>query len=141
MGLSGVSGPFSGAYQTFNAHMASSLPGATNSHTFWAYRVATGMQVTIFQVQAFCNSGGNGGTVEVFDDGSSILTAPIVPATNTYQVGALATPLGVVVEALSVLTATMSWGSGQAPVRDVTLSILWAPTGNTHPSSVRSAFE
>ena len=141
MGLSGVSGPFSGAYQTFNAHMASSLPGATNSHTFWAYRVATGMQVTIFQVQAFCNSGGNGGTVEVFDDGSTILTAPIVPATNTYQVGALATPLGVVVEALSVITATMSWGSGEAPVRDVTLSILWAPTGNTHPSSVRSAFE
>jgi hypothetical protein len=35
----------------------------------------------------------------------------------------------------------MSWGSGQAPVRDVNLSILWAPTGNTHPSSVRSAYE
>ena len=49
--------------------------------------------------------------------------------------------IGVVVQALSVITATMSWGSGQAPVRDVTLSILWAPTGNTHPSSVRSAFE
>ena len=141
MGLSGVSGPFTGAYQTFNAHLASSLPGATNSHTVWAYRVATGMQVTIFQAQASCNSGGNGGTVDVFDDGSTILTAPIVLATNTYQVGALATPLGVVVEAMSVLTATMSWGSGQAAVRDVTLSILWAPTGNTHPSSVRSAFE
>ena len=141
MGLSGVSGPFSGAYQTFNAHMASSLPGATNSHTFWAYRVATGMQVTIFQVQAFCNSGGNGGTIDVFDDGSTILTAPIVLATNTYRVAALGTPLGVVVESISVITATMSWLVGQAPVRDVTLSILWAPTGNTHPSSVRSAYE
>src|SRR3972149_4478587 len=104
MGLSGVSGPFSGAYQTFNAHMASSLPGATNSHTFWAYRVATGMQVTIFQVQAFCNSGGNGGTIDVFDDGSTILTAPIVLATNTYQVAARGTPRGVVVESIAVIT-------------------------------------
>src|SRR3972149_10969565 len=113
MGLSSVSGPFTGAYQTFNAHMASSLPGATNSHTVWAYRVATGMQVTIFQAQASCNSGGNGGTVDVFDDGSTILTAPIVLATNTYRVGALATPLGVVVRALSVITAARFWGLGQ----------------------------
>lgn len=141
MGLSGVSGPFTGAYQTWNVHLASSLPGASNSHTAWAYRVATGMQVTIFQAQASCNSAGNGGRLDIFDDGSTILTAPIVLATNTYQVAALGTPLGVVVEALSVLTATLSWGGGQAPVRDVTLSILWAPTGNTHPSSVRSAFE
>ncbi len=140
MGLSGVSGPFSGAYQTWNVHLASSLPGATNSHTAWAYRVATGMQVTIFEVQASCNSGGNGGTVDVFDDGSTILTAAITLATNTYRIGALATPLGVVVESQSTLTATLFWGSG-APVRDVNVAILWAPTGNTHPSSVRSAFE
>lgn len=141
MGLSGVSGPFTGAYQTWNVHMASSLPGATNSHTVWAYRVATGMQVTIFEVQASCNSGGNGGTLDVFDDGTTVLTAAITLATNTYRIGALGTPLGVVVAPQSVITATMSWGDGQAPVRDVTLSILWAPTGNTHPSSVRSAFE
>lgn len=139
MGLSGVSGPFSGAYQTWNVSVATVFT-ATNGRPIWAYRVATGMDLTIYNVQAFCTEGGNGTTVDVFDDGSTILTAAIGLATATYRVGALATPLGVPVAERSIITASIFNGTGATP-EGVVLTILWAPTGNTHPSSVRSAFE
>ncbi|MDO8793693.1 MAG: hypothetical protein Q7J25_03640 [Vicinamibacterales bacterium] len=139
MGLSGVSGPFTGAYQSWNIYVGD-VPSATNSHRAWAYTVATGMNLTIYNIQAWCKQGGISATMDLFDDGASALTAPIGLATNTSGVGALATPLGVPVLAGSTITATLFNGAG-ALVEDVLMTVLWAPTGNTHPSSVRSAFE
>ncbi len=139
MGLSGTSGPFSGAYNTWNVSVATVFT-ATNGRPIWSYRVATGLDLMIYNVQAFCAEAGNGATVDVFDDGSSVLSAAITLATATYRIGTLGTPLGVRVQNTSVLTASMFNGSGATP-EGIVLTILWAPTDGTHPSSVRSAYE
>ena len=139
MGLSGVSGPFSGAYQSWNIYVGS-VPSATNSHKAWGYTVAAGMDLTIYNVQAWAKQGGISASMNLLDDGASVLSSPIGLATDTAGAGALATPLGVPVAAGSTITATLFNGSG-AVASDVIMTVLWAPTGNTHPSSVRSAFE
>jgi hypothetical protein len=140
MGLSGTSGPFSGAYQSWNIPVTT-IPASTNSLPVWRYTVPAGMDLTIYNVQTWAKQGGGGAgaTLNLFDDGTSILSSPVAIATDTASSGTLTATRGVTVAGGSVITAT-AFNAGSV-AEEVLLTVLWAPTGNTHPNSVRSAYE
>ena len=161
MGLSGVSGPFRGAYNTFTfatANIGADYGGANGAtktkHLIWSYTIPAGMDIVIVDAQLYAGTAG-AARINLEADGPSIIadtansargvalsSAVSVVATPSNSVFGTTTNLtppaiGSKLVGGTVLTATTS-GGGTAAV-GVTGTILWYPI--THPSRVRSAYE
>ena len=77
MGLSGVSGPFRGAYNTFCFGTAS-IGAVTGNQgeiqqNMWSYTIPTGMDIIIFDAQLFAGRIGTDTRVNLLAGGASIL--------------------------------------------------------------------
>lgn len=77
MGLSGVSGPFRGAYNTF-AFGTPSIGAVTGNQgtiaqQIWSYTVPAGMDLVIVDAQVFCGAIGTNTRLNLLAGGASIL--------------------------------------------------------------------
>ncbi len=161
MGLSSVSGPLGGAYNTFSfatASAAANSPGSgADKHTLWAYTLPAGMDIVIVDIQLYAGAQGTPARVNIEADGTSILSNTVNSAQSqgvglTTASSVVATPsnatfgtttkvvtpaIGAYVVGGSVLAATVSNGGTAAGT--IVGTILWYPA--THPNLVRSAYE
>ncbi len=161
MGLSGTSGPFRGAYNTFvfstGSAAASSPTAGTDKHYLWRYTLPAGMDIVVVDIQLYAGQQGTPARVNIEADGTSILSNTVNSAASqgvglTTAASVVATPsnavfgtttkvvtpaIGAYVVGGSILAATVSNGSTAAGT--ITGTILWYPA--THPNLVRSAYE
>lgn len=158
MGLSSVSGPASGAYNTFSfatANIGAAYgAGGSAKHLLWSYTIPAGMDIVIVDAQLYAGTAGAarinleaGGTSIIADTanavrGVALSSSASVVATPSNSVFGTTTKVvtvatGSYIVGGSALTATAS-GGGTAAV-GVVGTILWYPA--SHPNSVRSAYE
>ncbi len=112
MGLAGVSGPFRGAYITFDAATSSmginlASTGAVNA-VMWSYTVPPGMDLVVVDAQFYSGTAGTPARVNVLAGGASIL-ADIPAGTRANGVG-LTTDRSVVATPSTALFGTTATG-------------------------------
>ena len=77
MGLSGVSGPFRGAYNTFNFGTASIGANTGNlgdvQQNMWSYTIPAGMDIVVLDAQIYAGRIGTNTRVNLLAGGASIL--------------------------------------------------------------------
>jgi len=73
MGLSGVSGPFRGAYVMTQCSTGSLGLGSGAGERMWSWTVPTGMDIEIVDIQAWCASASTNTRINVLAGGASIL--------------------------------------------------------------------
>ena len=137
MALSGVAGPFKGAY---SIHEVEAGPIATTDNTadtrFWQWSVPAGSGIVIVNVQAYSKLAGVPAlTVDLSDETTSVLSADITVLTTSTAAGTLATTRGVPVAATRNLNATFSYGGTTTAPSEVKMTIMYYITD--HPNTVR----
>ena len=139
MGLSGTSGPARGAYAFLTCYVDTVVSGQTASE-FFEYLLPAGMDIIVTDVQAYAITAGSAVvTIDVKDDGVSILTGRITTVAAAATAGTLTTTNpGVLIAGGSRITADATTGSTTAP-SDITASIMFYPT--RHPTSLVSGTE
>lgn len=139
MGLSGTSGPSRGSYAFLTCYVDTVVSGQTASEIYeWV--VPTGMDIMVTNVQYYViTAGAAAATVDVKDDGTTILTGRITGVAAAGTAGTLTTTNpGVLVAGGSLLTADVTTGSTTAP-SDITVTIMFYPT--RHPNALVSGTE
>src|SRR3990167_7584526 len=98
MGLSGVSGPFRGAYNTFTfatANIGADYGGANGAtktkHLIWSYTIPAGMDIVIVDAQLYAGTAG-AARINIEADGTSI----IADTANSARGVALSSAVSVV---------------------------------------------
>jgi len=151
MGLSGVSGPFRGAYLTIPIKYAPNLSiGALNAE-IGRYNIPAGMEVIVWRVTASATDSGsqgdaaNVGRVTV-KSGQTEIATQIALASNSMTTGTLVAALatapggiGIPVLGNTDLVATASALTTNRTVKDITVYIDCFV--RRHPNSVRTVYD
>ena len=133
MGLSGVSGPFRGAYNTFNFGTASigantGLLG-NEQQNMWSYTIPAGMDIIVFDAQFYAGRIGTDTRVNLLAGGASILKND---GNNTTVHGVGLAAQGQYVSPGGGVTATISTG-----VFGTTATSIIAPTTPSAPVNLQ----
>jgi hypothetical protein len=137
MALSGVAGPFKGAYTIFEAVAG---PIATTDNTantrFWQWSVPAGSGIVVVNVQVYAKAQGVPQmTVDLMDETTSVLSGAISVLTTSTAAGTLATTRGVALAASRNLNAVFSYSGTTTAPSEVKMTIMAYITD--HPNTVR----
>jgi hypothetical protein len=128
MGLSGVSGPFKGAYLQLTASTESLGVGLGHSAqvNLWSWTIPTGMDIEIVNAQAWCASASTNTRINILAGGASILATGV----NTEQLSGVGLVNAETTSAGGGTTATVSTNIFGLTATSITNSATPSSPGN-----------
>lgn len=137
MALSGVAGPFKGAYSIHTVDLGLvAVTDNTANTRFWQWSVPAGSGIVIVNVQAYSKAQGvPQATVDLLDETTSVLSGAISLLTTSTAAGTLATTRGVPVASARNLNAVFSYSGTTTAPSDVRMTLMYYITD--HPNTVR----